>query len=371
MRPVAIYGANGFTGSRAARELAARGVPLVLAGRNRAALEGLAEELDGDVETRRIELGDAAAIRRLAGDAGVLINNAPLFVNTGPVMVRAAIEGGAHYVDPSAEQRFLHHLIEHEADRAAAAGVALLPGFAFTHALGDMLAHLAAEGLGPAAEITVGYHAERWRPTEGSIHARLDGIGGTWFTYDGGLRRTTAVQSPGWFSFPDPVGRVRVVAFPLCEVLSVPRHVDAQRVRVVLNIENVIDPRLGRVYRPLTATSRMLMRTPAARVVEAILRRQWGQSTEADRSEFTIVARARAGGQMRTAGLRAREIYSVTALLQAEAAFRALDPAFAVRGLPAPAEAFEPAEFLHWLERRASRAYGVTHWVDAEVPVAA
>ena len=45
--PIAVYGATGYTGRLVAAELRRRGAEFVLAGRNRAKLEILAEDLGG------------------------------------------------------------------------------------------------------------------------------------------------------------------------------------------------------------------------------------------------------------------------------------------------------------------------------------
>ena len=47
--PIALYGATGYTGRLTAAELSKTQAEFVISGRNRARLEGLAEELGGDV----------------------------------------------------------------------------------------------------------------------------------------------------------------------------------------------------------------------------------------------------------------------------------------------------------------------------------
>ncbi|HMC07436.1 MAG TPA: hypothetical protein VKG89_08600, partial [Solirubrobacterales bacterium] len=61
--PVAVYGATGYTGRLVAAELRRRGAHLVLAGRNRAKLEILAEDLGGELAVGAASLDDDQALR--------------------------------------------------------------------------------------------------------------------------------------------------------------------------------------------------------------------------------------------------------------------------------------------------------------------
>lgn len=78
-RRALVTGASGGIGSAIARALHAQGAELVLSGRRREALEGLATELGERVSVEVAELTDAAAAERLieaAEPVDILVNNA-------------------------------------------------------------------------------------------------------------------------------------------------------------------------------------------------------------------------------------------------------------------------------------------------------
>ena len=64
--PIAVYGATGYTGRLVAAELRRRGAEMVLAGRNRAKLEILAEDLGGQIAIRDASMDDPTALQGAA-----------------------------------------------------------------------------------------------------------------------------------------------------------------------------------------------------------------------------------------------------------------------------------------------------------------
>src|SRR5919197_6288493 len=124
--PIAIYGATGYTGRLVAAELRRRGARAVLAGRNQAKLEIVAEDLGGDVETRPARLDDAPALRRLLEPCAAVIACAGPFRLHGEPVLAAAVEAGTHYLDTTGEQRFMRKVFEDYGPPAERAGVALL-----------------------------------------------------------------------------------------------------------------------------------------------------------------------------------------------------------------------------------------------------
>jgi short subunit dehydrogenase-like uncharacterized protein len=155
MKKLMIYGATGYTGRMAAQRASAAGTPLILAGRNEAALEALAAGLD--VEYRVFPLEDTAAIDRSLRGVAVLLNCAGPFVETADILMRAGIRNGVHYLDVAAELDG-YRLAEALDGKARAAGVMLLPGSGGSVAmLASLAGHAVARASNPS-HIRVAMH---------------------------------------------------------------------------------------------------------------------------------------------------------------------------------------------------------------------
>jgi short subunit dehydrogenase-like uncharacterized protein len=155
MKKLMIYGASGYTGRMVARHAASAGTPLILAGRNEAALAAIAASCD--VPYRVFALDDLAAIAQSLDDVAVLLNCAGPFASTAEVLMRACIRNGVHYLDVAAELDS-YRLAEALDAQAKTAGVMLLPGSGGSVAmLGCLAGHTAARVQNPA-RVTVAMH---------------------------------------------------------------------------------------------------------------------------------------------------------------------------------------------------------------------
>ena len=126
--PIAVYGATGYTGRLIAAELRRRGAEFVLAGRNRAKLEILAEDLGGQIPIRDASLDDAGALRDLLEPCAAVIACAGPFRLHGEPVLAAAVETRTHYLDTTGEQPFMRKVFDEYGPSANRAGVALVTG---------------------------------------------------------------------------------------------------------------------------------------------------------------------------------------------------------------------------------------------------
>jgi short subunit dehydrogenase-like uncharacterized protein len=147
-----IYGAGGYTGEIIARRAAAKGVKVVLAGRERDRVTALATELS--LPHRIFELDDPTAVA--AGLAGVraVIHCAGPFSHTARPMVDACLRAGVHYLDITGEISVLEGLAARDAE-AKAAKVTILPGAGFDVVPSDCLASHVAKRLPTATHLAV------------------------------------------------------------------------------------------------------------------------------------------------------------------------------------------------------------------------
>ncbi|MBX3414606.1 MAG: saccharopine dehydrogenase NADP-binding domain-containing protein [Pirellulales bacterium] len=138
-----IYGASGYTGRLIAREAVRRGLRPILAGRSLESFAALAKELD--CPTRVFSLDRPEEIAGALGDVAAVAHCAGPFSATARPMMDACIASQTHYLDITGEIDVIeagHELHE----RAAAAGIALMPAVGFDVVPSDCLAAtLAAE----------------------------------------------------------------------------------------------------------------------------------------------------------------------------------------------------------------------------------
>jgi short subunit dehydrogenase-like uncharacterized protein len=132
-----LYGANGYVGEAAARLAAARGMRPVLAGRSRAGVEALAQELGA--ESRVCALDDAAALDRALAGVAVVLHCAGPYAFTAKPMVDACLRAGVHYLDLTGEIPVFEAVAARDAE-AKARRVMLLPAVGFDVVPTDCLA---------------------------------------------------------------------------------------------------------------------------------------------------------------------------------------------------------------------------------------
>ena len=148
-----IYGATGYTGRLVAQHAVEAGLQPILAGRNRAAVEALAQALG--VEHRCFALDDAGALNAGLRGMGVVLHCAGPFSQTSRPMADACLRAGVHYLDITGEIEVMEALAA-RADEARSAGVMLMPGCGFDVVPSDCLALHLHERLPSATHLMLG-----------------------------------------------------------------------------------------------------------------------------------------------------------------------------------------------------------------------
>jgi short subunit dehydrogenase-like uncharacterized protein len=92
-----LYGAVGYTGTLIAQHAYERGHRPVLAGRNRSAINALAERLG--MPHRVLALDDPAALRTALAEVDLVLNAAGPFLHTAAPLAVACLDAGVHYID--------------------------------------------------------------------------------------------------------------------------------------------------------------------------------------------------------------------------------------------------------------------------------
>ena len=321
-RSIGVYGATGYTGRFVAAQLADRGHPVVLGGRDAAGLEEVASTLSADCEVQPAQVDDSAALRRFAQRCAVVINCAGPFSRFGKPVAAAAIAAGSHYLDHTSQPAYLLALMRELDGPARRSGSVLVGGMSFFTGFADLIVHRIAARTGPLRNVAVAYAVEGWQLTPGSLATAAAQSKADRVVYrDGTLQVLPPRGAPtlGDYAFPPPLGVRQVITdyAAVCEPVTVPRHTRTDAVQTYMTAATFAGTRLA----------------PALRLPE--------QPNGDGPTRFTILVDAYDG----TSGLRAwvagtGDIYETGALISVQAAERLATGEVTTAGVLSPAEAF-------------------------------
>jgi short subunit dehydrogenase-like uncharacterized protein len=330
-----IYGATGYTGELIARALAARGDAPVLAGRNAAAVAGLARELS--LPHRAFPLDDPRALAAGLDGIRVVLHCAGPFSATAQQMAGACLGARAHYLDITGEIEVFERLSARDAE-ARAAGVMLLPGAGFDVVPSDCLAAHLKRRLPGATHLSLAF-LPSGRLSRGTATTMVENA------HRGGIVRRGGVLTPvppGWRTRRVDFGRGErtVITIPWGDVSTAYHSTGIPNVEVY-----VAAPALARAG---LRASRFLRPVLRAKAVKGFLKRRIRAGapgpTAAERARgFTVLwgeARDDAGGRA-VSRLSGPEGYALTV----EAAIAVADEALAGHappGFQTPSRAYGP-----------------------------
>ncbi|MGD9126810.1 MAG: saccharopine dehydrogenase NADP-binding domain-containing protein [Planctomycetia bacterium] len=181
--PWMIYGAYGYTGELIVREAIDQGRRPILAGRDEAKLEALAET--HGLPFRAFAVDDAA---EQLNDVRLVLHCAGPFVHTAEPMMKACLERTVHYLDITGEIPVFQ--AAHRRHQAAVdAGVVLCPGVGFDVVPTDCLATLLKESLPEATHLELAFEFGSL-PSLGTVRTAIEHIGA------GGLIREDGQLKP-------------------------------------------------------------------------------------------------------------------------------------------------------------------------------
>jgi short subunit dehydrogenase-like uncharacterized protein len=319
---VAVYGATGHTGRFVASELERRGAVVRRIGR-RAPMESISQQDSAQLTWASASCDDPDALDRALEGADAVINCAGPFLDTAPAVIEAALRAGAHYLDITAEQRSVRQSLATYNAQAMAMGIVVLPAMAFYGGLADLLVAQLCSGLRVVDEILIGVALDYWHPTAGTRRTGERNTARRVIVSGGRLSPLPTPAARGRWQFPLPFGDLPVASIPLSEIITISRHVAASRVESFMN------------EAPLADLSRA--DTPPPTSVEAT-----GRSTQT----FVMDVFASGEGLSRRLAAFGCDIYAVSAPLVVEACMRVLSQGTRKGGSFAPAELFDPQDFL-------------------------
>lgn len=363
-RRIVLFGATGYTGELAARELITLGARPALAGRSLDRLAPLADELGGlDVVEADAADPDGTILAALEPQ-DVLLTTVGPFRLLGEPAVRAAVNAGAHYVDSTGESPFIRRVFEEFGPQAQGRSV-LLPAFGYDFVPGNLVGALALrEAEGAATRIDVCYlNTGGGGPSSGTAATAPGMLLADAHTYrDGRLVRVRIGERVRAFERHD--GRERQgLSIGATEHLSLPRvFPQVREVNVHLGWFGGAAEAMSRTIRIAQLARRLPGAEGAIRGVTSLLARRTGAGPdEAERartgSYFIGEALGSDGEILARVWLEGPNGYTLTARLLAWGARRLTTQDPQVTGAAGPVEAFglealEEAMGYLGLERR-------------------
>lgn len=329
-RTVAVFGSYGHTGRFVVAQLRERGYVPVLSGRDAGKVRAQAANHPG-LDARPASVDDPASLDRALHGAAAVVNCAGPFAVTAAPVIDAALRAGIPYVDVAAEIEANLDTFTHFADRAAAAGIVVVPAMAFFGGLGDLLATTAMGERTTADEVHVAYGLSNWHPTAGTRAAGTvsrQRRGGRHVRYTNGRieyhdDEPTVLE----WTFPAPMGTRTVLGgFTMTDVVTIPSHLAVPEVHTYMTADAATD-----ISAPDTP--------PPAAVDDR------GRSSQT----FLVDVVTRSGGARRRVTAGGQDIYAVTAPLAVEAVHRILTGRTRTVGVASAGAVFDAPDFLHAL----------------------
>lgn len=316
---IAVYGASGHTGKFVVRELRRRRCAVVCLGRNPPPADAPSDA----PEWRVAPCHDPDVLDEALRGTAAVINCAGPVLDTAPALIEAALRGGIHYLDVTAEQRSVRQTLATYYAEARERGTVVLPAMAFFGGLADLLVADLVQRLGPVDAIEVGVALDYWHPTKGTRETGDRNTARRLVVADGRLRPVPRSPTDREWVFPEPFGMQKVVAVPLAEIITIHRHISARAVCSYMNLAPLRD-----LDDPCT---------PAPTATDPS-----GRSSQ----RFIIDVQATSGETRSRITASGRDIYAITAPIVVEACTRLLNDPPKTGGTYAPAELFDSGTFL-------------------------
>lgn len=149
-----LYGANGYTGRLIAEEAIRRGIRSILAGRSAEKIEPLAGELG--CPSRVFALDSPGQVADQLDGCRAVLHCAGPFSATAEPMMEACLARQVHYLDITGEIDVIESAAAKN-DRAAAAGVTLLPAAGFDVVPSDCLAAMLHQRIPDATYLELAF----------------------------------------------------------------------------------------------------------------------------------------------------------------------------------------------------------------------
>ena len=173
--------------------------------------------------------------------ARAVINCAGPFLETAHAVAAAAVRGGLHYLDVSAEQPSVREMLDTYDVAARDAGVAVVPAMSFYGGFADLLVTATLGEWSQADTIDVMIGLDSWHPTRGT---RITGERNTSqrvVVKEGMLVPLSSPRPAKDWTFEGPLGNQAMLEVPFSEIVLITRHVKMAELHTWLNRASLDD----------------------------------------------------------------------------------------------------------------------------------
>ena len=155
MQPsILLYGANGYTGKLIIQQAIQQQIPIVLAGRNAASIQALAQQYQ--LPWRIASLDDAPQIDAILKNITIVLHAAGPFSITAKPMIEACLRNNIHYLDITGEIPVFEMAKKYDA-AAKEANIMLMPGVGFDVVPTDCIARLLHQQMPDATQLQLAF----------------------------------------------------------------------------------------------------------------------------------------------------------------------------------------------------------------------
>jgi short subunit dehydrogenase-like uncharacterized protein len=180
-RTIILYGSYGYTGKLIAKECQSKNLNVILAGRNKEALQKQSTETGFPFEV--VNVTETDALKALLTKGKIVIHCAGPFRHTAQAMADACLETKTHYTDITGEYQVFELLASYD-QKAKEAGITIMPGTGFDVVPSDCLALHLRNRLPAATHLQLAFAMSKGGLSRGTKKSMTEGMG------DGGQIRT-------------------------------------------------------------------------------------------------------------------------------------------------------------------------------------
>src|SRR5688572_8883375 len=171
---IIVYGSYGYTGKLIVQECKAKNLGVILAGRNREALQKQHEQSGYPFEV--LDVSDTAALKNLLQKGSLVIHCGGPFRYTAKAMADACLETKTHYTDITGEWQVLEMLAGYD-DKAKQAGIMIMPSTGFDVVPSDCLALHLKKRLPSATHLQLAFTMSKGGLSRGTKKSMTEKLG--------------------------------------------------------------------------------------------------------------------------------------------------------------------------------------------------